>query len=169
MQQEEEPQGEEAPQLGTVSGVITDASTGNPIPEATVRLLDQMVETGVDGAYAFRQVDYADALNLTITAADYEFQTQGFALQTEGLLLDIHLIPLAKPEDDIRLALDMLSGLIASRDLNNLAAIQAHFSEAYLAANDRVTQFGLATGVIPADFDGIIPAQYLGQSSRTHL
>jgi hypothetical protein len=100
-------------------------------------------------------VDFED---LTITAADYEFQTQGFALRTEGLLLDIHLILLAKPEDDIRLALDMLSGLIASRDLNNLTAIHAHFSEAYLAANDRVTQFGLATGVIPANFDGIIPA-----------
>ena len=43
---------------GAISGHITDVGTGNRIPGSTVKLLEQLIETGVDGAYAFQGVPY---------------------------------------------------------------------------------------------------------------
>ena len=43
-------------------------------------------------------------------------------------------------------------------DGNNLEAIQAHFSQSYIAGADPVTRFfGLPTGVIPANYEQVIP------------
>ncbi len=148
----------EEPKFGAVSGVITDARTGNPIPGAVVSLFNQTVETGVDGRYAFTQIAYSDALNLTVKATDYEPQTQTFALKVDRLFLDIALMSLTNPEAEIQQFFDTLSALVESRNMNNLKALQAHFSEAYLAADDPVTRFGLATGVIPANFEKVIPS-----------
>jgi hypothetical protein len=148
----------EEPKFGAVSGIITYAGTANPIPGVVVNLLNQTVETGVDGRYVFTQIAYSDALNLTVNAPDYEPQTRTFALQIDRLFLDIALTPLTNPVAEIQQFFDTFSALVESRDMNNLKAIQAHFSEAYLAADDPVTRFGLATGVIPANFEKVIPS-----------
>jgi hypothetical protein len=145
-------------QFGAVDGIITDARTGNPIPWATASLLSQTVQVEVDGRYVFTQIGYANALELTVAAEDYEPQTQTFALNVARLALNIALTPLTDPQAEIQEFLDALSELIESQDANNMEAIQAHFSETYVAADDPVTRFGLATGVIPANFKGVIPS-----------
>ena len=146
------------PQVGAVSGIITDAKTGNPIPEAAVTLLNQTVKSGVNGKYIFTQIPHSETLNLTVEAVDYATQMPAFALNTEHLVLNISLEPTTNPELEIRQFLDTLTKLIGSMDDNNLEAIQAHFSESYLAGVDPVTRFfGLPTGVIPANYQQVIP------------
>ena len=147
----------EGPQVGAVSGIITDVRTGNPIPEATVTLLDQTVKSGVNGKYIFTQITYSETLNLTVEAVDYATQKPTFALNTEHLVFNIPMEPSTNPELEIRRFLDTLSKLIESKDGKNLAAIQAHFSQSYVAGADPVTRFfGLPTGVIPANYEQVI-------------
>ena len=146
------------PKFGAVSGIITDVTTGNPIPGVIVNLLDRTMKTEADGRYGFTQVGYSEALNLTVTDIDYQPKMQGFELRTERLVLNIPLVPLTDPEAEIHQFLDTFSALIESMDMDKLEAIQAHFSETYLAGDDPVTRFGLATGVIPAKFEGVIPS-----------
>ena len=146
------------PQFGAVSGIVTDAKTGNPIPGVSVTLLDQTTETEADGRYVFTQVAYAEGLSLTVTAADYEPKTQGFSLNVERLTLNVAITPLTDPGAEITEFFDTLSALIESQDMDNLDAIQSHFSPDYLASADPVTDFGVGTGVIPASFEKVIPA-----------
>ena len=150
-------------QLGAVSGIITDANTENPIPGVMVTLLDQTVEVdvmevGVNGRYVFTEIPHSEMLNLIVKAADYETHTRTFALNVEHLVLSISLKPLTDPEAEIRQFLDTLSALIESIDAENLEEIQAHFSEVYLASDDPVTRVGLGTGVIPGNFEKVIPS-----------
>ena len=144
------------PRFGAVSGKIIDAKTGNPIPNAVVTLLGQSVKTEGDGRYSFTPVDYADSLTLTVEATDYATQTCVFVLNVDHLGLDIPMPPLTNPDEEIRQFLNTLSTLIASMDAENIEAIQFHFSEIYAASDDPVTRFGLATNVIPANFDKVI-------------
>ncbi len=146
------------PRFGAVSGKIIDAETGNAIPNAVVILLGQSVKTGGDGRYSFTPVDYADSLTLTVEAIDYATQTRTFALNVAHLVLDIPMPLLTNPDEEIRQFFDSLSTLIASMDTGNIETIQSHFSEIYAASDDPVTRFGLATNVIPANFDKVIPA-----------
>lgn len=148
----------EAPQVGAVSGIVTDARTGNPIPHATVTLLNQTTKVGVNGKYIFSQIAYSETLSLSVEAVDYATQTPTFALNTKSLVIDISLEPLTNPELEIRQFLNTLSKLIGSNGGNNVEVIQAHFSESYLAGADQVTRFfGLPTGVIPANHGQVIP------------
>lgn len=146
------------PKFGAVSGVITDATTGHPIPGVTVNLLDRTIKTATDGRYNFTQVGYSEALSLTVTDIDYQPKTQNFELRTERGTLNIPLMPLTNPEAEIIQFLGVFSALIESMDMGKLGTIQGLFSETYLAGDNPVTLFGLATGVIPATFDGVIPA-----------
>jgi hypothetical protein len=143
--------------LGAVSGTVTDTRTGNPIPGALVTLLDQTVATDSDGRYNFIQIPYSEGLNLTVKDADYEGKTQTFTLDVERLALRISLRLLTNPEAEIGQFLNGFSALIESTDANNIEAIQNQFSEAYRAADDPITQFGVAAGTIPADFNHVIP------------
>jgi hypothetical protein len=146
------------PKFGAVSGVITDATTGNPIPGVTVNLLDWTLKTEADGRYNFAQVGYSEAHNLIITDVDYQPKTESFELRTERVALNILLVPLTNPEAEIIQFLEVFSALIESMDIGKLGAIQGLFSETYLAGDDLVTLFVLATGIIPATFDGVIPS-----------
>ena len=148
----------EAPQVGAVSGIVTDARTGNPIPGAAVTLLNQTAKAGVNGKYIVSQIAYSETLSLTVEAVDYATQTLTFALNTKNLVIDIPLEPLTNPELEIRQFLNTLSKLVGSIDGNKVGAIQAHFSQSYLAGADPVTRFfGLPTGVIPSNYEQIIP------------
>ena len=146
------------PKFGAVSGVITDATTGHPIPGVTVNLLDWTLKTEADGRYNFAQVGYSEAHNLIITDVDYQPKTESFELRTERVALNILLVPLTNPEAEIIQFLEVFSALIESMDMGKLGAIQGLFSETYLAGDDLVTLFVLATGIIPATFDGVIPS-----------
>ena len=146
------------PKFGAVSGVIIDATTGHPIPGVTVNLLGRTIKTEADGKYNFTQVGYSAGLNLTVTDIDYQPKTQDFELRTERVALNISLVPLANPDVEIRQFLDVFSARLESMDMGELGAIQGHFSEIYIAGDDPVTLFGLATGVIPASFDGVVPS-----------
>ncbi len=146
------------PKFGVVSGVITDATTGNPIPGVTVNLLGVTMKTEGDGKYDFTQVVYSEAHSLIIADIDYQPKKQSFELRADRVALNIPLVPLTNPEAELRQFLDVFSALLESVDMGKLGAIQGLFSETYLAGDDPITLFGLATGVIPATFDGVIPA-----------
>ena len=148
----------EPPSVGAVSGIISDASTGNPIPEAAVTLLNQTVKSGVNGKYIFAQIPHSENLSLTVEAVDYATQQPAFALNTTHLVFNISMVPATNPEMEIRQFLDTLAKLIGSMNGNNLESIQAHFSQSYLAGADPVTRFfGLPTSVIPANYQQVIP------------
>lgn len=86
-------EGKNASQSGTVSGIITDATTGTPIPGVTVSLLNQMVETGVDGKYVFTGIRYSGAHNLGVMGTNYQPKMKQFELRTEQVELNISLVP----------------------------------------------------------------------------
>jgi hypothetical protein len=77
--------------FGDVSGVIADAGTGNPIPGATVTLLNQRVEADNEGRYVFTRIRHSDTLNLTVEATHYESRTRTFVLNAENLTVDVSL------------------------------------------------------------------------------
>ena len=155
-----EPESEKPAMLeyGTVSGNITDAGTGNRIPGATVTLLGQSFETGVDGGYTFQGVLYGDVHTLIVTDPDYKPYSQPVVLKQERLVVDVALTPLKDPVVEIQEFFDNFADLLESVDIENIEAIQAHFSETYVAADDPATLFGVASGIIPENYEDIVPA-----------
>lgn len=145
-------------EYGTVSGTITDAGTGNPIPGTTVKLLGSSVETGVEGVYSFQGVVYGDAHTLIVEDADYKPYSQPFSLYQGRLVVDVALTPLKDPEAEIREFFDNFSDLLESLDMDNIEAILALFSETYVAADDAATLFGVASGIIPENYEDVVPA-----------
>ena len=153
-----EPKPEESvAQYGTVSGTVNDAITGNPIPGATVTLLAQSVETGVDGVYSFQGIVYAAEHTLTVEDADYQSYIQPFSLNEERRVIAVALTPLRDAAEEIQEFLDNFSRLLESVDLENLEEIQALFSESYVAAEDAATLFALEAGIVPANYENVIP------------
>ena len=84
---------EKAPQFGTVSGIITDIKTGKPIQGVTVSLLDQKVETGVDGSYVFTEIRYSDSYKLIVMGMDHQPKMKPFQLKAEQVQLNVSLDP----------------------------------------------------------------------------
>ena len=84
---------EEDHRSGMVSGIITDSRTGNPIQGVTVSLLDQNVETGVDGSYAFTGIRYSDNHKLTVMGIDHQPKMKPFKLKAEQVQLNLALDP----------------------------------------------------------------------------
>ncbi len=84
---------ENASQSGTVSGIITDATTGTPIPGVTVSLLNQMVKTGVEGKYVFTGIRYSETHSLAVMGINYQPKMKQFELRTEQVELNISLAP----------------------------------------------------------------------------
>ena len=148
-----------SPDVGMVSGTITNARTGHPVRGAVVMLLGWQRESDAEGKYRFTQVDFSDAITITVEALDYAVKTWTFALKAENLTLDIPLAPLTNPEEEIQDLLGRLSDLIETVDLDKLEEIEDLFTEEYIASDDLVTRFfGLNTGVIPVNNDDVTPA-----------
>ena len=145
------------PKFGAISGVITDSATGQPIPGVKVNLLDRSMTTEEDGRYNFTEVPYSENLMLMITATDYQPKMEKVQFRTGRLGLNISLVISTDPKMEIVEFLERFSVLIEALDIDQLELIQALFSEMYLAADDPVTLLGLATGVIPAKFNDVVP------------
>ncbi|MCE2396923.1 carboxypeptidase regulatory-like domain-containing protein [Candidatus Poribacteria bacterium] len=143
------------PKFGAVSGIITDGTTRNPIPGATVKLLGETIITEADGKYNFIGIPYSGDLSLMIIATDYQPRTENFQLRTDRVGLNIRLMPATDPKMEITQLLERFSALIESLDIRKLGTIQELFSESYVASDDPTTLLGLATGVIPAKFDDV--------------
>ena len=158
LEPEPEPEKPVVLEYGTVAGTITDAGTGNPIPGATVTLLELSVETGVDGVFSFQGVVYGDTHALIVEDADYKPYSQPFALNQGRLTVDIALTPLREPAVEIQEFFDHFANLLESLDMENIEAIRALFSEIYVAADDAATLFGIASGIIPENYDDVVPA-----------
>lgn len=77
--------------FGNVSGIISDAATGDSIPGARVSLLDQRVEADSDGRYVFTHIQHSDSFNLTVEAKHYDTKVRGFSFNAENLTLDVSL------------------------------------------------------------------------------
>ena len=157
LEPEPEPEKPVVLEYGTVSGTVTDAGTGNPIPGATVTLLEISVETGVDGAYSFQGILY-DAHTLVVEDANYKPYSEPFALNQERLVVDIALEPLKDPAVEVKEFFDNFSDLLESLDVENIEAILALFSETFVAADDAATLFGVASGIIPENYEDVVPA-----------
>ena len=155
---EPEPEKPVVLEYGTVSGTVTDAGTGNPIPGATVKLLGSSVETGVEGVYSFQGVVYGDTHTLIVEDVDYKPYNQPFGLNQGRLVVDVALTPLKDSAAEIREFFDDFSDLLESLDMDNIEAIQALFSETYVAADDAATLFGVASGIIPENYEDVVPA-----------
>ena len=148
-----------SPDVGMVSGTITNARTGHPVRGAVVNLLGRQWESDAGGRYSFARVDFSDAITITVEALDYAVETWTFELKEENLTVDIPLTPLTNPEEEIRNLLGTFSELIETVDLDKLEEIEGLFTEEYLASDDLVTRFfGLNTGVIPVNYDDVTPA-----------
>lgn len=145
-------------EYGTVSGTITDAGTGNPIPGVTVTLLGLSFETEVDGNYTFQGVLYGDVHTLTVADPDYKPYSQPLVLRQERLTADIVLTPLKDPAVEIQGFFTNFAALLESVDMENIEAIRVLFSETYVAADDPATLFGVASGIVPENYAGIVPA-----------
>ena len=154
-----EPEPEPEPILyGTVSGRVTDAITKNPIPGAVVRLFGLEVNTEMDGSYTFQEIPYKEEQTLTVHDPDYQENSHDFTLNQLRLTLNVPLTPLKDHEEELNAFLENFSNLIESLDSENIDAIQSQFSEAYLAADDPVTTFGVISGVVPPNYEGVIPS-----------
>ncbi len=141
---------------GVVSGTVTNARTGRPVRGALVELSGRQRESDAEGKYSFAQVDFSDAITMTVEALDYARETRSFELKEEHLILDIPLTPLTDPDNEIREFLDTFSELIGTIELDNLETIEELFSEIYYASDDLITRFfGLNTGVIPANYGAV--------------
>lgn len=145
-------------QYGTVSGNITDAGTGNRIPGSTVTLQGLSMETGVDGGYSFQGILYGDTHTLAVTDPDYKPYSQPLVLSQERLVVDVMLTPLRDPVEEIQEFFDNFADLLESVDVENIEAIEALFSETYVAADDPATLFGVASGIIPENYADVVPA-----------
>ncbi len=145
-------------QYGAVSGHITDVGTGNRIPGSTIKLLEQSIETGVDGAYAFQGVPYGDTHTLIVSDPDYKPYSETITLNQERLVVNIMLTPLRDPVVEIQEFFDNFADLLESVDMENIEAIEALFSETYVAADDPATLFGVASGIIPENYADVVPA-----------
>lgn len=155
---EPEPEKTVVIQYGTVSGTVTDVASGEPILGATVTLQGLSFITGVDGTFAFHGITYSDAHTLTVADVDYKPYDQPLTLSQPRLTVDVTLTPLRDPEAEIREFFDHFSDLLESLDMDNIEAIRALFSETYVAADDPATLFGVASGIIPENYEDVVPA-----------
>ena len=145
------------PIMGTVSGTVKDAQTKNPIPGSVVRLDGKEVHTEADGGFTFFDIPYVAEHELVVLDPDYQSYTHKFILDRERFVLPISITPLHDPTDELNAFLENLSDLLESLDFENIPKIQSLFSESYVASDDPVTIFGVASGVIPPNYESVEP------------
>ncbi len=154
----EPPEPMTALEYGTVSGMVTDANTGNAVPGTIVMVLGESYKTGVDGSFTFQGVVYAEEHTLLVTDPDYADQSRTFALMADRVTVDVALVPLKDHLVEMEDFFEHFADLLKSVDVENIGAIQELFSETYVAADDPATIFGVASGIIPENYVDVVPA-----------
>ncbi len=147
----------EPQQFGTVSGRVTDAITENPIPGVKVTLFGSEVETEVDGSFVFNDIPYTVEQILTVSDPLYHEHSDTFVIDEVRLVKNVPLTPLNDHEEQLNAFLENMSTLLESLDPENLPALQNLFSETYAAADDQITKIGITSGVVPENYEGVIP------------
>lgn len=142
---------------GTVSGKVVDANTENPITGSVVRLFGLEVKTEPDGLFVFQGIPYHDEQELSVTDTNYKHYIQTIIVTSERLVVTVNMVPLIDTEEELDEFFNKFSELIESLDSENIPAIEAHFSESYVASDDPITTFGVLSGVVPPNYDSIIP------------
>lgn len=142
---------------GTVSGKVVDANTSNPLTGAVVKLYGSEVKTEPDGLFVFQGIPYHVQQELSVTDPDYKTFIQNITISTERLTVTVDMIPLIDTEEELNEFFNSFSELIESIDSENIPKIESHFSESYVASDDPVTTFGVLSGVIPPNYDSVIP------------
>ncbi len=145
------------PLMGTVSGTVKDAQTKNPIPGSVVSLFGKEVNTEADGGFTFFDIPYLEDHEITVHDPNYQTYTHNFLLDKDRLILQISLTPLHDPTDELNVFLENLSDLLESLDFENLPKIHSLFSESYAASDDPITTFGIASGVVPPNYESVVP------------
>ena len=79
-------------------------------------------------------------------------------LNQPRLTVDVALTPLKDPAAEIQEFFDYFSDLLESLDMENIEAIKELFSETYVAADDPATLFGVVSGIIPENYEDVVPA-----------
>ena len=147
----------EPQQFGTVSGIVTDAITGNPLPGVQVTLAGMMVETEVDGGFVYNDISYGEEKELMVSDMLYQPYSNQIVLNEVRLVNNVALSPLTDHQEGLDAVLEDLSTLLESLDMDNLPSLQSLFSESYFAADDEATQIGVNSGVVPPNFEGVVP------------
>lgn len=147
----------EPQQFGTVSGIVTDAVTGNPLPGVQVTLSGLVVETEVDGGFVYNDILYGEEQELTVSDMFYQPYSSQIVLSDVRLVHNVALSPLYDHQEELIVVLQDLSDLLETLDMDNLHSLQSLFSDSYVAADDEVTNFGVVSGVVPPNFEGVIP------------
>ena len=106
----------------------------------------------------FKAVPYGDTHTLTVSDPDYKPYSQPITLNQERLVVNIMLTPLRDPVVELQEFFDNFAVLLESVDMENIEAIEALFSETYVAADDPATLFGVASGIIPENYADVVPA-----------
>lgn len=144
-------------QFATISGRVTDAITKKPIPGVKVTLSESVVETEADGGFTFNDIPYTDEQILTVSDPLYNEHSVNFAIDQVRLVKDVSLSPLNDHEEELNALLESLSNLLESLETDNLPDLQNLFSDTYAAADDQVTNIGILSGVVPPNYEGVIP------------
>ncbi|RKU27861.1 hypothetical protein C6497_10630 [Candidatus Poribacteria bacterium] len=142
---------------GTVSGKVVDANTTNPLTGAVVQLYGLEIKTEPDGLFVFQGIPYHKEQTLSVIDTDYKPNTQIIIVTNERLVVNVEMMPLIDTEEELDDFFDSFSKLIESIDPENIPAIQSQFSESYVASDDPITTFGVLSGVVPPNYDSIIP------------
>jgi hypothetical protein len=92
--------------LGTVQGVVRDATTGDSISDATVAVNGVQTTSGVDGSYSVTDVVPSDNVLVTASASGYQpFSMVLPVADSETVEQDIVLVPSAHSADQYRFIL----------------------------------------------------------------
>ncbi len=146
--------GEDVIEIGDIQGTVANKETGEPIENATVDIGGNTALTDSEGRYVLEGLSFSSEMDVLVNATDYNVHRETISLNQELLLLDIGLEPIDSPSASILELLEAFSREIEALDLDRIPTIQSYLTEDYTAAKeDLATAFGIAAGVIPADYE----------------
>lgn len=149
----------ESPTSGLVYGTVVDSGSQQPVPGVTLTLGEMQIITADDGAFAFEEVAFSDALALQAEAEGYELFLHEFSLEATQLQIGIELLAESNSLDELQTLLDNLQRDIESDDPQNIPAIESYFAEDYsVPMDDPATAFAIQFAPIPMNTEDIEPS-----------
>ncbi|GAB5535422.1 MAG: TonB-dependent receptor [Rubricoccaceae bacterium] len=87
--------------LRTLSGIVTDAPTGDPLPGAAIRIADAGAATDGDGRFRLRGLA-PDTATVVITYIGYQTARRAVDLRGGDVTLDVELVPVNTELGEVR-------------------------------------------------------------------